>query len=291
MKYNYTIIIPHKNVPSLLKRCLDSIPEREDLQILIVDDSSSSAIVDFDNFPGKERRDVNIIYTKEGRGAGYARNVGLLQADSKWVLFADADDYYTDELNIFLNEYVLNEDEVVFFHNKCVDSNNISIEYNRDLMVHDLLEECNYNLDTLRYKAHAPWTKMVKLDFIRKHGITYQEVIAANDVWFNVLCGYYAKRISISNRIVYARTIREGSLFYSMKKENLLSRIKVGYKVNRFLREKNVDENYYVETWGYFLDLRKVSKITFISNIIPYVINTPKCMLIRNIKYLFSKKK
>ena len=96
MKYNYTIIIPHKNIPSLLKRCIDSIPKRKDLQIIIVDDNSSSSIVDFENFPGKERNDVNIIYTKEGRGAGYARNVGLLQADSKWVLFADADDYYPE---------------------------------------------------------------------------------------------------------------------------------------------------------------------------------------------------
>ena len=51
---NYSIIIPHKNIPQLLKRCLDSIPQRDDVQIIVVDDNSSSDIVDFANFPGYE---------------------------------------------------------------------------------------------------------------------------------------------------------------------------------------------------------------------------------------------
>ena len=37
---SYSIIIPHKNTPSLLQRCLDSIPQRSDIEIIIVDDNS-----------------------------------------------------------------------------------------------------------------------------------------------------------------------------------------------------------------------------------------------------------
>lgn len=50
---NYTIIIPHKNSSNLLLRCLKSIPDREDLEIIIVDDDSNPEIVDFNNFPDK----------------------------------------------------------------------------------------------------------------------------------------------------------------------------------------------------------------------------------------------
>ena len=32
----YSIIIPHKNIPDLLRRCLDSIPQRPDIQIIVV---------------------------------------------------------------------------------------------------------------------------------------------------------------------------------------------------------------------------------------------------------------
>ena len=57
---NYSIIIPHKNIPNLLQRCLDSIPNREDVQIIVVDDNSDPNIVDFDKFPGLNRSNVEV---------------------------------------------------------------------------------------------------------------------------------------------------------------------------------------------------------------------------------------
>lgn len=36
----YSIIIPHHNVPTLLERCVNSIPQRDDIQIIVVDDNS-----------------------------------------------------------------------------------------------------------------------------------------------------------------------------------------------------------------------------------------------------------
>ena len=93
MNYLYSIIIPHKNSPELLSRCLDSIPNRDDLQVVIVDDNSDENIVDFSIFPGLSRKNTNVIFNKESRGAGYARNLGLAESNSKWLLFADADDY------------------------------------------------------------------------------------------------------------------------------------------------------------------------------------------------------
>ena len=35
----YSIIIPTKNIPNLLHRCLNSIPTREDIQVIVVDDN------------------------------------------------------------------------------------------------------------------------------------------------------------------------------------------------------------------------------------------------------------
>ena len=41
--YNYSFIIPHKNCPDLLQRCVDSIPERDDVQVIVVDDNSDDS--------------------------------------------------------------------------------------------------------------------------------------------------------------------------------------------------------------------------------------------------------
>ncbi|MFS2381396.1 glycosyltransferase, partial [Phocaeicola vulgatus] len=47
--YHYSIIIPHKNTPRLLERCLYSIPTWDEIQIIIIDDNSNSESVDFSN--------------------------------------------------------------------------------------------------------------------------------------------------------------------------------------------------------------------------------------------------
>jgi glycosyltransferase involved in cell wall biosynthesis len=62
---NYTIIIPHKNIPDLLKRCLDSIPEQDDRQVIVVDDNSNIERVDFESFPGLNRKNIEVYFTKE----------------------------------------------------------------------------------------------------------------------------------------------------------------------------------------------------------------------------------
>ncbi len=51
-KILWSIIVPHHNIPQLLERCLDSIPERDDIQIIVIDDNSDPTIVDFNMFPG-----------------------------------------------------------------------------------------------------------------------------------------------------------------------------------------------------------------------------------------------
>src|SRR5574344_311021 len=91
---NYTIIIPHKNTTDLLRKCIDSIPKRNDVQVIIVDDNSDADKVDFEHFPGLNEERTEVYFTKEGKGAGYARNIGLQYAIGKWVVFVDADDYF-----------------------------------------------------------------------------------------------------------------------------------------------------------------------------------------------------
>jgi glycosyltransferase involved in cell wall biosynthesis len=67
--FYYSVIIPHKNIPKLLQRCLDSIPQREDIQIIIIDDNSDPGIVDFEHFPGLNRSNVEVpLYKGWKRG-------------------------------------------------------------------------------------------------------------------------------------------------------------------------------------------------------------------------------
>ena len=91
---DYSIIIPSKNLPDLLQRALDSIPRRDGIQVIVVDDASDPGVVDFSAYPGLEDPQVEVVFTKEARGAGYARNAGLARAAGRWTLFLDCSQQY-----------------------------------------------------------------------------------------------------------------------------------------------------------------------------------------------------
>lgn len=294
MKYYFTIIIPHKNIPELLQRCLDSIPHREDLQIIIVDDNSDPTMVDFDHFPGLSEPRCKVIFTKEGKGAGYARNVGLKEADSKWVLFADADDFYSDNLDAFLDKYKETDYQTVYFYNDTVDNDTLE-KIDEDKFVETLVRESIKHQDFgyLKYKAYSPWTKMTQMAILHKHQICFQEIKASNDSLFNVQVGHYAEYFEIYNNVVYVRTIRHGSLAHTICVESNMARLNCGYCVNAFLKKHAPDRlaSLHSETWGHFCDLRKISWCLFLRVLPIYILKTPSFIIRKHLlDFLHGKK-
>lgn len=75
MNYTYSIIIPHYQSIKLLKRLLCSIPERFDIQVLVVDDNSSQDVQQ--QLFSLKHLNLTICLQPENYGAGSARNIGL----------------------------------------------------------------------------------------------------------------------------------------------------------------------------------------------------------------------
>lgn len=248
--YTYTIIIPHKNIPLLLQRCLDSIPSRQDVQIVIVDDNSSPAIVDFDNFPGTTRENTEIVYTTEGKGAGYARNCGLVKARGKWLLFADADDFFLPGFLDVLDMFSPTDYDMIVFRAESMDSDTLRQVASRQ-EYYDKISE-NADWEALRYKNGVPWAKMISSDMVRKNRIGFDETPAGNDVMFSAYSDYYAQKVALCSQSIYCATVRENSLYYGVVLENLLARVRVSCRYNRFMqkigeRDRCVDRYYYVQ--------------------------------------------
>ncbi|MBD5174716.1 MAG: glycosyltransferase family 2 protein [Bacteroidales bacterium] len=212
---NYTIIIPHKNLPNLLQRCLDSIPRRDDIEIIIVDDNSDPEIVDFDTFPGKDRNGVKIIFDKCGRGAGAARNIGIRNASGKWLLFADCDDYYTEDIDKFLNEYQNSSYDVVYFKCNVLSNGSKKRVISRMNIFIDNYIQKKKGLDDVRYGAWEPWNKLIRREVVRDNNIQFDEISSANDKMFSLLLGYYAENIQVSDLVIYNYVLRPGSIIHS----------------------------------------------------------------------------
>jgi glycosyltransferase involved in cell wall biosynthesis len=250
-RINYSIIIPHKNTPILLNRLLDSIPRRDDLEIIIVDDNSHEELVDFNNFPGIGERNIAVILNKqEGRGAGYARNIGLSKACGKWLLFADADDFY--DKNIFwesVDQYRDSLADIVYFGVVGVDSENPQQLINKRGVVQKLDEYYTRYLDgdlsvenDIRYNFTEPWAKMIRRKLVACYSITFDETMVANDYMFSVKVGFHAKRIKVDCRKLYILTYRKGSLSSSFAdtSDKLLIRIRVAINVVCFFDKHQI---------------------------------------------------
>ena len=54
---------------------------------------------------------------------------------------------------------------------------------------------------------------------MEEHAIRFEPLIICDDEWFSLMCGYYAKSISVSDDIIYCVTAHDGSLIYTLTKE------------------------------------------------------------------------
>lgn len=230
MNIDFTIIIPHRNIPVLLERLINSIPVRDDLEIIVVDDHSDSDKVDIEHFPCKERKNLRLVLNNESHGAGYARNCALPIAKGKWVLFADSDDFFNSGFNEFLNEYTDSDADIVYFNANSVDSDTYEPSYRVDHL-HDFINEYSRNRVhgelIMRYLFTEPWCKMVKLELIKKNSIKFEETSIRNDVRYSYLVGYYADKIIVDERQLYCVTTRQNSVSRGMGYQASLDELRV----------------------------------------------------------------
>ena len=211
----YSFVIPHHNTPDLLQRLVDSIPQREDIEIIVVDDNSDEG-----KKANVSRSDVRTIYIdkEHSKGAGRARNIGMDAATGKWLLFADADDFYKPEFIKVLDEYKDDDIEVLFFYVDFVDSDTLVPIYDdKRAKSSDTVRQYDGTKDSkdiLMYLGWTPWHKMQRRSFVMDHGFRFEEVPKGNDVFFSMQMGYFMKKWKVDKRSLYSVSYTRNSITF-----------------------------------------------------------------------------
>lgn len=239
--YTFSIIIPHRNIPTLLRRCLDSIPHRDDVQIIVIDDNSDANKVDFSKFPGLNEKNTEVYFTKEGKGAGYTRNVGLKHAKGEWLLFADADDMFMPQIEDAFEFCSKSHADVIYLGSCAKDSETLEPSNEMDPEKTILDSYLNDRCYDIKYRIHHPWGKFIKHSFIIKNNIIFEEVSCSNDTRFSVQSDYYANLIDVFPAEVYCYMVRSDSLWHNVNLEWARTRFGVMLRVALFFDKKGVD--------------------------------------------------
>lgn len=239
-----SIIIPHKNIPELLYRLVESIPNDDELEIIIIDDNSDLNLIPKKDLLDINRNNIKIIYNKESKGAGYARNIGLKNAQGQWILFADADDFYLKNVFPLIKTFYDTKYDIVIFNAESKFSDSLQ-PTNRNDNINKLINLFILNKISSREVAlslHSPWSKLIKKELINNNHIAFDEIPCANDVMFSTKIAVHAKNIGICKEPIYCVTFREGSLWDQRKTdpENYLLRIKVYIERNKYLKVNKI---------------------------------------------------
>ena len=113
MEPNFSIIIPHHETPRLLSRLLSSVPWSLQPEVIVVDDASGAeALAEVEKL--HDEFDFQ-LYCIDRHTAGAARNEGLRHACGRWLIFADADDYFTADAARLWQKHVDDTADLVFF--------------------------------------------------------------------------------------------------------------------------------------------------------------------------------
>lgn len=238
---DFSIIIPiWRGSIKFLPKLLTSIPEKEGIEIIVVDNSKEP--VERDEIDSA--REIIFLHSAFERHAGGSRNDGMSAAKGKWLIFADADDYFTsDAFDIYYSMFETDA-EIVYTGMGGVYEDTGEHAERGDYYARIVHSYCIGEINDLKLRLGfpSPCCKMVSHELVDRYKLQYDEIKAGNDMYFSLTTGYYAKNITAVDKITYIATINRGSLTQRRDYEVMKARLYSKLHCNQFLRKKSLHE-------------------------------------------------
>jgi glycosyltransferase involved in cell wall biosynthesis len=226
-----SVIVPVCNGERHLRECLSSIRRQSlvDYELLLVDDGSTDATPGMlEEFAAAEPR-AQLLQGPGLGTAGAARNVGLEHAKGDYLLFLDADDYFQRTMfeELYLRARASEADVVACKFLVFDDVSKDVTQKDWMLRVKQLPEVRPFSGrqagDRLFFSFNpAAWNKLFRAEFVRTHGLRFQELRRMNDAYFTFMALALADRIDYVDRhLVTYRVANSSSLQASIHEDPL----------------------------------------------------------------------
>ena len=90
-----SIVVPVYNVEDCLSYCVDSLRQQtyKNIEIILVDDGSTDSSGEICDQYAREDDRIKVLHIENG-GLSNARNTGVKESSTDWIVFIDSDDYY-----------------------------------------------------------------------------------------------------------------------------------------------------------------------------------------------------
>ena len=255
--YDLTIINPAYNCEKFIEQCITSIIKQKNnlIEIIVINDGSTDKTLEKCEELAQKYENIKIINQKNG-GVSYSRNVGIQNANGKYIMFVDADDYLeenaleeiTDNVDILRYSYIQksknNKKEIVF------DKEKFDLESNKKDFFYNFFQKTNQNVI---------WGQAIKKDLL--NDIKFNEnIFYGEDLLFNYKLYNKCKCIKYTNTILYNYKQNPDSVTRNYKNAKVKSKIEnLIYVFNEIILDYKDN------------DLIKVIENKFIGEIVPQI--------------------
>lgn len=270
-----SVIIPVFNIAEYLPQCLESLLQQSlsDFEIIAVDDGSSDSSLDIlMSYAEKDNR-ITVI-SQNNNFAGVARNAGLKIASGKYVIFLDGDDFFEKNLLEKASSVLESENsDLVFFQYKYFNvqtntdepnSRGINKKFDTKGRDYVTVQTSALKEGIFTFANPMPWNKMLRMEFIRKNNLLFQNLLLSNDVYFSFTSIVQSSRISILYQPLVHYRYNNSSSLRNKRDEHPFCFYECFCKLHDYLVEKKLWDK----------DIKKAFLNSLVSSIIFTIDNT-----------------
>lgn len=256
IKYKVTIGMPVYGVEKYIRKCLLSVLNQtflDEIEILVVDDlgpdKSMEIVRELQESHPKGGR-IRIITQPHNMGCWAARNRILDEAQGKYLLLVDSDDYLSeDAVEKMFEAAEKYQAQAVYGSVESVDEEGNSANFSQGdmklpfktlLKKDELASYANQNLHATLY--NFIWNVLLRMDFLKKHQLRFHETRFADDIMFETDMQPLIERAVLLPDDTYYYVLRPGSLSnFQLRKEIKLAEIEQYIKIYSYIKNQAKD--------------------------------------------------
>lgn len=247
-----SIVIPAYNVERYIKECLDSVPaamkqsDFERTEIVVVDDGSTDGTGRIAEECAARFPNLRVI-NQANAGVSSARNSGIRAAAGKYIIFADADDYFAPNALSTVYDYLRGNSGVDVLEYDFYKLRNEKMKARRG----NFIPPAGKGQDIFRMwdKAslpyHVVWTRAIARELLLSRDLYFYEgILHEDEEWVPRVFAYAQKAAYLPVPVYVYRTNREGSIMSTVDNKHSYDLLKVIDSLTAFDRDNNFSEEY-----------------------------------------------
>ena len=217
-----SVIVPVYNGEDTLDRCIKSIVKQDykDFELIIINDGSDDRSLEIANHYATEDGHVKVL-SQENQGVSAARNLGIQNANGKWITFVDADDYLDNNCfkAIMENDSVANMelvlwDRVDVYKNRTEEKVIFVNDEWKNISTRDLITKVFYNQNG-NLEICSVYCRLFRRDILCKQNIWFDKSMSmGEDMVFMLDYLKVIKHFSYIHKGMYYRSMYEKSAMH-----------------------------------------------------------------------------